>query len=260
MSTYQDSSTPASITNPQQAGDLPWIPNDCENYRAMAADPRKAELHRDVLGFMARHRYAYNFTWFGRPIIQLPSDIMAMQMLLLHHQPDLIIETGVAHGGSLIMYASMMELVGKGRVLGIDIDIRKHNREAIEAHPLARRISLIQGSSTDPAVVAQAAQMAKGLKTVFVTLDSNHTDAHVFAELQAYHQLVTPGGYLIVFDTVVEDQPAQESAGRPWGPGNSPKTAVHRFLKQRGDFSIDRDLEARLLFSVAPEGYLRKAR
>lgn len=237
---------------------LPPIPNEEANYRAMAADPEIKALRRSLLSAMAKYKYAYNFTWFGRPIIQLPSDVMAMQTLLLHHTPDLVIETGVAHGGSLIMYASMMQLVGRGRVLGIDIDIRAHNRRAIEAHPLASRISLIQGSSTDPKVVAQAAEMAKGAKTVFVCLDSNHTDEHVYNELLAYSGLVTPGGYLIVFDTAIEDQPAEECGDRPWRPGNSPKTAVHRFLKQNAGFEIDRDLEARLLVSVAPDGYLRK--
>ncbi len=235
-------------------------PNDPETVRAMQADPSMPGLRRQVMSMMGKYRYAYNFTWWGRPIIQLPSDIMAMQMLMLEHRPGLIIETGVAHGGSLIFYASMMHLAGRGRVVGIDIDIRPHNRAEIEAHPMAGRISLIQGSSTDPAVVARAAELARGIDSVWVCLDSNHTRDHVASELDLYAPLVTPGGYLVVFDTALEDQPAEESAGRPWGPGNGPKTAVHAFLANRSDFSIDRELEHRLMFTVAPDGYLRRAR
>lgn len=244
----------------QPAAHLPPIPNGPANYRAMAADPEVRELRRRVMTVMGKYRYAYNFTWFGRPIIQFPSDMMAMQTLLLHHAPDLIIETGVAHGGSLIFYASMMQLIGRGRVLGIDIDIRVHNRAAIEAHPLSERISLIEGSSIDPATVTQVRAHAAKAERVFVCLDSNHTADHVEAELALYAPLVSPGGYLVVFDTALEDQPAEESAGRPWGPGNGPKTAVHRFLAQQAgrNFEIDHDLEARLLFTVAPDGYLRR--
>lgn len=237
---------------------LPGIPNDREHIAAMAADLEIEQMRRRLLSKMAKYRYAYNWTWWGRPVIQLPSDIMAMQMLLMHHRPDLIIETGIAHGGSLILYASLMELVGRGEVVGIDIDIREHNRRAIETHPMCKRISLIQGSSTDPAIADQAAERARQAECVFVCLDSNHTAEHVAAELKLYAPLVTPGAYLVVFDTVIEDMPSEDFPDRPWGPGNSPRTAVKEFLGRHPEFEVDRDLEHRLMFSAAPSGYLRR--
>lgn len=179
-----------------------------------------------------RNGYTYNFSWMGRPIIQYPQDIVAMQELIWLTQPDLIIETGIAHGGSLIFSASMLELNaacgGKkdARVLGVDIDIREHNRAAIEAHPLARRIDMIQGSSIAPEIVAQVKEAAKGQESILVILDSNHTHDHVLAELEAYAPLVTPGNYCVVFDTLIEDMPAEFFPDRPWGPGDNPKTAV----------------------------------
>jgi cephalosporin hydroxylase len=235
------------------------VPNEKSLIEAMNADPEVQDLRRRLFSLMGKYRYAYNWTWYGRPIIQLPSDVMAMQMLVMEHQPDLIIETGVAHGGSLIFYASLFETLGKGRVIGIDIDIREHNRRAIEAHPMKKRIDMVQGSSIDPAIVNEVKGMAKGAKKVFVCLDSNHTHEHVAQELEMYSGLVSPGCYLIVFDTAIEDVPKSEMPDRPWGPGNSPKTAVRAFLETHREFSVDRELETRLLFTVAPEGYLRRA-
>lgn len=205
------------------------------------------------------HRYSYNFSWMGRPIIQYPQDMVAMQEILWRVQPDLIIETGIAHGGSLVFYASICELIGRGEVLGIDIDIREHNRTAIEAHPMAHRISMLQGSSTDPGIVAQAAARAAGKRTL-VVLDSNHTHAHVLAELQAYAPLVSVDSYCVVFDTVIEDLPPGLYPDRPWDVGDNPKTAVRAYLADNADFTVDGDVESKTLITVAPGGYLRRIR
>ena len=206
-----------------------------------------------------RKQYMNNFSWLGRPLIQLPSDAMAMQEIIWAVKPDLIIETGVAHGGSVVLSASMLELLGHGEVLGIDIDIRPHNRQAIEAHPLARRISLIEGSSTDPAVVAQVRERAAGKARVLVCLDSNHTHAHVLAELEAYAGLVSLASYCIVFDTFVEDMPADHVwTDRPWGKGNNPKTAVREWLQYHPEFEIDHSIDDRLLVTSAPDGFLKR--
>jgi len=213
-----------------------------------------------------RNGYTYNFSWLGRPIIQYPQDIVAMQELIWATQPDLIIETGIAHGGSLIFSASMLELNaacgGKkdARVLGVDIDIRAHNRAAIEAHPLARRIDMIQGSSVAPEIVAQVKEAAKGQESVLVILDSNHTHEHVLAELEAYAPLVTRGNYCIVFDTLVEDMPAELFPDRPWGPGDNPKTAVWEYLKSHPEFEIDQGIPHKLQITVAPDGYLKRVK
>ena len=205
-----------------------------------------------------KHRYSYNFTWMGRPIIQFPQDIVAMQEIIWQTKPELIIETGIAHGGSLIFYASMLELIGaNGQVLGIDIDIREHNRVEIEKHPMSKRITMLQGSSVDESVVKQVCGIAREKKRVLVTLDSMHTHEHVLKELRLYSPLVTVGSYLVVFDTIVEDMPEDFFPDRPWGKGNSPKTAVREFLKTNDRFEIDKELENKLLVTVAPDGYLK---
>ena len=219
-------------------------------------------LKDDAGAFMRRSidaKYSYNFSWMGRPIIQYPQDMVAMQEILWRVQPELIIETGIAHGGSLVFYASICELVGRGEVLGIDIDIRAHNRAAIEAHPMARHIRMIDGSSIDPGVIAQVAAQAAGKRTL-VVLDSNHTHDHVLAELQAYAPLVSVDSYCVVFDTVVEDLPPGLYPDRPWDVGNNPKTAVKAYLRDNIDFTIDEDVEAKTLITVAPGGYLRRIR
>lgn len=207
----------------------------------------------------AKHKYTYHFSWMGRPIIQLPQDMVAMQELIWKIKPDLIIECGIAHGGSIIYYASMMELVGHGEVLGIDLDIRAHNREAIESHPMFKRISMIQGSSIDPAVVERVKALAEG-KKVIVVLDSNHTHEHVLAELRAYAPLVSQGSYCVVMDTVVEDMPEDAFPDRPWGVGDNPRTAVWAYLKETEDFVIDAEVHDKLLITVARDGYLRRVR
>ena len=210
-------------------------------------------------------KYSYNFSWLGRPIIQYPQDMIAMQELIWSIQPDLIIETGIAHGGSLIFYASMLELNAAcggppdAEVLGVDIDIRAHNRAAIEAHPLFKRITMIEGSSIAPDIIAQIKAKAAGQQQrVLVCLDSNHTHDHVLAELEAYAPLTSVGSYCVVFDTVIEDMPAELFPDRPWGPGNNPKTAVWDYLKTHPEFEIDKSIQHKLLITVAPDGYLRR--
>ena len=219
-------------------------------------------------------QYSYNFSWMGRPIIQYPQDMAAMQELIWQVKPDLIIETGIAHGGSLIMNASLLAMLDycdaieagesidpnkpKRRVLGIDIDIREHNRKAIEAHPMSNRIDMIQGSSIAPDIIEKVIQYAKGYKRILVSLDSNHTHQHVFEELKAYAPLTTKDSYCVVFDTVVEDMPAEMAGNRPWGPGDNPKTAVWEYLKTHPEFEIDKSIQHKLLITVAPDGYLKR--
>jgi cephalosporin hydroxylase len=224
----------------------------------MAADPQARDLSRQWFDHMCRFEYSYHFRWLGRPIIQFPQDMVALQEIIWETKPDLIIETGVAHGGSLIFHASLLELIGgPGKVVGIDIDIRAHNRVEIEKHPMFKRIQLIQGSSVDPGVVDQVKALAAGSQRIMVILDSNHSHAHVLGEMQCYAPLVTPGNYLAVLDTVVEDMDPSLMGTRPWGRGNSPKTAVHEYLKTTDRFEIDRHIDNKLMVSVAPDGYLR---
>ena len=209
-------------------------------------------------------KYSYNFEWLGRPIIQYPQDMVAMQELIWKVQPDLIIETGIAHGGSLIFSASILELNAicggsqNAEVLGLDIDIRAHNREAIEAHPMFKRISMIQGSSIDSEIIEQVKVKAAGKQRILVFLDSNHTHDHVLAELEAYAPLTSVGSYCVVFDTVIEDLPDDMFSDRPWGVGNNPKTAVWEYLKTHPEFEIDKSIQHKLLITVAPDGYLKR--
>lgn len=224
---------------------------------AQPSDLREAAAAFNVAS--NRGKYSYNFSWMGRPIIQYPQDMIAMQELIWAIKPDLIIETGIAHGGSLIYYASLLELIGKGEVLGIDIDIREHNRREIEAHPMFKRIEMLQGSAIDETLVAEVARRAKGKETIMVCLDSNHTHDHVLRELELYAPFVTVGSYCVVFDTIVEDMP-RGAYDRPWDVGNNPKTAVWEYLKTNDSFEIDHSIDNKLLISVAPEGYLKRVR
>ena len=206
----------------------------------------------------AKYLYSYNFTWLGRPIIQFPQDIIATQEIIWKVQPDLIIETGIAHGGSLILSASILELIGgESQVLGIDIDIREHNRVEIEKHPMFKRITMFEGSSIDDDIAKQVYDFAEGKQRILVVLDSNHTHEHVLKEMELYSPLVNEGSYLIVFDTVVEDMPDEFWQDRPWGKGDNPKTAVWEFLKTNDRFEIDKEIENKLLITVAPDGYLK---
>jgi len=220
-----------------------------------------AQIKKTGLDFTAqsmRSQYSYNFSWMGRPIIQYPQDMVAMQELIWEIQPDLIIETGIAHGGSLIYYASLLELIGKDAyVLGIDIDIRAHNRAEIEAHKTSNRIEMIQGSSIDKDIVTKVAKHAKGKKRILVTLDSNHTHNHVLEELRLYAPFATKDSYLVVFDTSVEFAPDDLNADRPWSVGNNPKTAIDTFLTETDRFEIVESIDDKLLISMAPGGYLK---
>lgn len=237
-------------------------------------DPGARELSRRFIHDTVRYKYSYRFSWLSRPIIQYPQDVVAMQEIIWAVRPDLIVETGIAHGGSLILSASMLALldtceaiergatldpaVSNRRVLGIDIDIRQHNRDAIAAHPLASRIEMIEGSSIAPDVIARVKELAGQYSRILVCLDSNHTHDHVLAELNAYAPLVSVGSYCVVFDTVVEQLPASLYPDRHWGPGNSPKSAAETYLAAHPEFEIDTSIDERLLVSVAPGGYLRR--
>jgi cephalosporin hydroxylase len=233
-------------------------PKDLALIERMGADPALGRLSNELFMAACRYRYSYNFTWLGRPIIQFPEDMVAIQEIIWKVQPDLVVETGVAHGGSLIFSASILQLLGGDRrVVGVDIDIRAHNRAAIEAHPMSSRIDLVQGSSISPEVIAEVRRLAEDRRRVLVILDSNHSHEHVLKELEIYSPLVKAGSYLIVCDTVVEDMPAEMMGGRPWGPGDSPKTAVRAFLKTHPRFEVDPEYEHKLLLSVCPEGYLK---
>jgi cephalosporin hydroxylase len=230
-----------------------------------------ASITKPAAEFFARShqlQYSYNFTWLSRPIIQYPQDIIAFQEVVSQVKPDMIIETGIAHGGSLVLSASLLCLLDvmegldprqSGRkVIGVDIDIRSHNRKALDEHPLRFKMELIEGSSIDPDIIQQVLSYANGIKRILVSLDSNHTHEHVIAELNAYADLVSLGSYCIVFDTVIEDLPAGSVADRPWDVGNNPKTAVHEWLRSHPEFVIDKDIDNKLLISVAPDGYLRR--
>ena len=245
-----------------------------DNIRQQEAQADLHALSFDWMRETAATRYSYNFSWLGRPIIQFPQDIVAMQELIWMVKPDLIIETGIAHGGSLVLSASMLSLldycdaVEQGavldtksparRVLGVDIDIRAHNRAAIAEHPMSNRIDMIEGSSIDPAVIAQVREIACAYDRVLVCLDSNHAHDHVLAELEAYAPLVSKGSYCVVFDTVIDDMPAHMFPDRPWGPADNPKTAVKEYLKIHPEFDVDKQMDHKLLISVAPDGYLRR--
>jgi cephalosporin hydroxylase len=209
--------------------------------------------------------YSYNFSWLGRPIIQYPQDMIAMQELIWKIKPDLIIETGIAHGGSLIFSASILTLleacgeIENGEVLGIDIDIRKHNKKAIERHPMSKKITMFEGSSISNEMIKKVHEFAKRGKNILVCLDSNHTHEHVLSELNAYAPLTSVGSYCVVFDTLIEDM-RQGLYDRPWDKGDNPKTAVWEYLKTHSEFEIDESIQNKLLITVAPDGYLKRVR
>jgi len=248
---------------------------ESESINLMTNDVALQNKGNEFFIHLCKYKYSYHFDWLGRPIIQFPQDIMAMQEIIWTVKPDLIIETGIAHGGSLVFSASMLALLdlcdavnakkcinpleSSRKVLGIDIDIRAHNRSAIEAHPLSSRIQMIEGSSIDPIVIQMVQDIASSYTKILVCLDSNHTHDHVLAELHAYAPLTSRDSYCVVFDTVVEDMPKSMFPDRPWGPGNNPKTAVYQYLKTHPEFTIDKQVDHKLLITVAPDGYLKRS-
>jgi cephalosporin hydroxylase len=241
---------------------------------AMGENKTLAKLTNEWMRSVNKLKYSYHFDFLGRPIIQYPQDMVVIQELIWKVKPDLIIETGIAHGGSLIMSASMLALLdicdaieneiifnpkdSKRKVLGVDIDIRSHNKEAIEDHPMSSRIQMIEGSSIDASIIEQIKKISLNYNRILVCLDSNHTHNHVLAELKAYAPLVSLESYCIVFDTIIEDLPTDTFLDRPWGAGNSPKTAVHEYLKFNSEFIIDKKIQDKLLITVAPGGYLKR--
>lgn len=245
-----------------------------DNIEGLSRDLDLQALSRIWVREISPHKWAYSFSWLGRPAIQFPNDTWAMQELIWQIRPDLIIETGIAHGGSLIFSASMLAMLdmadaieagetinpkeSQRKVLGIDIDIREHNRVEIEAHPMSSRIQMIQGSSIAPEIIEQVREIAKGCDCVLICLDSNHTHEHVLAELEAYAPLTSVGSYCVVFDTIVEDMPEEMFPDRPWGPGDNPKTAAWEYLKTHKEFEIDKSIQHKLLITVAPDGYLKR--
>lgn len=220
--------------------------------------------------------YVYNFFWLGVPVIQIPQDLQAMQEIVWDVKPDLIIETGIAWGGSIVHSASMIVLleacqsITKGHVLGIDVDIRPHNLESLNNHPLKHKFTLIEGSSTSQNVIEQVKLFAQDFRRIMVFLDSNHTHQHVLAELEAYAPLVSPGSYCLVGDTVIEDAPEGMVSERPWGKGSNPKTAVWeymRLLNEEGrkgadgfplNFEIDKNIELKIAITGSPDGFLKR--
>ena len=232
-----------------------------KNASQMHANQSVRAITQEWIDQTAAYKYVYNFRWLGRPIIQFPQDVFAMQEIIWRVRPDMVIETGVAHGGSLVFYASMLELIGgPGEVVGIDIEIRPANRTAIEDHPMFGRIHLIERSSVDPLTVQRVHALTAGKQRVLVVLDSNHTHDHVLEELRLYSPLVTKDSYLVVFDTIIEHMPAHAFPDRPWGKGNNPMTAVCAFLEKTDRFIVDKEIEEKLLITVAPNGYLRCVR
>jgi len=243
--------------------------------------PNRTELQAAARHFfdeigIGKANYVYNFTWLGVPIIQIPQDLQALQEIIWQSKPDLIIETGIAWGGSLIFSASLLAIlescgeIKDSKVVGVDIDIRPHNKQAIMAHPLAKKIALIEGSSIDKAIVEQVKEIALQHSRVMVCLDSNHTHDHVLAELEAYAPMVTPGNYCMVGDTIIEDAPTYMTSERSWAKGNSPKSAVWEYLKRveaEGrrslqahpmKWEIDRFIEAKIVLTGSPDGYLKR--
>lgn len=229
-----------------------------ENIKKLGKDDDVKSISKKWIEKVSKYNYSYNFTWMDRPIIQFPQDIIALQEIVWKIKPDLIIETGIARGGSLIFSASMLELIGNnGTVIGIDVDIRKHNKIEIEKHPMYKRIVLMEGSSIELAIIQKIRKFIKEKSKVMVILDSNHTHKHVLKELKLYSSFVTKGSYLVIFDTIIEDLPDDFFPNRPWGKGNNPKTAVKEFLKNTNRFVVDKDIENKLQITVAPDGYLK---
>jgi len=226
----------------------------------MDKDKEMLKLTRKWFNRAFSHEYSYHFSWLGRPIIQFPQDMVAIQEIIWRTKPDLIIETGIAHGGSLIFSASILELIGKGKILGIDIDIRQHNKKEIEKHFLKKRITMLEGSSLDRKILDKVKKIAKNKKRVLLFLDSFHTHEHVLKELEMYSPFIKKGGYVVVFDTIIEFMPKGSFPHRPWEKGNNPHTAVKKFLKKNKRFKIDKEIEKKLLITSCPDGFIKCVR
>ena len=230
-----------------------------KNIEKLANDIELKNLAIEYIRRSDYYNYSFFFEWLGRPIIQRPEDIIAMQEIIWNIKPDLIIETGIAHGGSLIYYASLLELLGSnGKVLGIDIEIRPNNRKAIEEHPMFKRIIMIEGSSISDNVIQEVKKNCKSKKKILVCLDSNHTYKHVLKELELYSEFVSIGSYLVVFDTIIDYLPEDHYGAKPYKKGNSPNTALLEFLKKKDNFIIDKNISNKLIITVAPNGYLKR--
>ena len=215
---------------------------------------------KDLIDNVFDYEYVYHFRWLGRPIIQYPQDIIGLQELMWKIKPDLIIETGIARGGSLIFSASILEMIGKGKVIGIDVEIRKQNKIEIQKHHLFKRIIMLEGSSLDEKIVKKVYRLARGKKKILLLLDSFHTHDHVLRELNLYSNLIRKDNYILVFDTIIEDMPKNTFPNRPWGKGNNPKTAVKEFLKINKNFKLDRKMEEKLLITSCPNGLLKRVK
>ncbi|MCI9082440.1 MAG: cephalosporin hydroxylase [Lachnospiraceae bacterium] len=238
-----------------------------QNIEKLGEDTQLRELSEQWFCKSMDDKYSYNFRWMGRPIIQYPQDIMAMQEIIWDVKPDLIIETGIAHGGSLIFYASLLTLLGNhGHVLGIDIDIREHNRTEIEHHPMFDKITMYEGSSIDKDMIQKVFEFAKDYQKILVVLDSCHTGSHVLEECRLYSPLVKQGSYLVVMDTCSEmiyrrmkeaNEELPEHLVRPWKLGDNAMTGMQEFLKENDRFQIDTGIDHKLQISCAPNGYLQ---
>ncbi len=228
-----------------------------EAIKEMGNDKELRQKSLDWMLHADKYKYTYNYSWMGRPIIKYPNDILILQEMIWNLKPDYIVETGIAHGGSIIFSSSMLELLGHGEVIAVDIDIRQHNREEIEKHPMAKRITMIEGSSVDPMIVNSIKEKVKG-KKVLVCLDSNHTHEHVLEELRMYADMVNVGSYIVCPDTFVEYFPKGYCDDRPWDVGNNPMTALIAFLKEDDRFIIDKDIDNKLMITEGFDGYLKR--
>ncbi len=219
------------------------------------------ELHKSALDFITKsdqHNYAYNWTWLDMPIIQMPEDIMLVQEIIWETKPDIIIETGIAWGGSVVLYASILELIGKGQVLAIDKVLPQHNIDAIMKYNFSSRIKLFEGSSIDESIVNAIRDIIKPTDKVMVLLDSNHTHAHVYEELKIWESFVTSGQYLVISDTIVEEIPEQTHRSRSWGHGDNPMTALNQFLSENNKFTRENDYNHKAICSFTRNGYLKR--
>lgn len=249
----------SSAAQPESRDDREeFLARQHEIARVMASDAAVRELDLELMSASDRHDYSYMWRFLGVPIIQMPTDIVLMQELIWENRPQVIVETGLARGGSAILHSAMLSLLGEGRVIAVEIDIRDHNRDTVEGHPLGHRVTLVEGSSTDPAIVDRVRKEIQGVERVMVLLDSDHSHDHVLAELRMYGPMVTPGQFLVAADTLVEELPPQTHRLRPWGRGNNPKTAVDAYLAENDDFTVDPFVNDRLLLSSNRGGYLRR--